>query len=154
MGHCSIHSRYFAFMIFLVLSLFFWLYHSFKKQPTSSKLSKSRIASIGTLPPQSCSQSYQINVRIISSGVSALVKKFSLQTFRTLAISWILSSLGVRNPDSYWAMRFAAFPSKCSRSPSSRCVDFSGIAHSRFHLCIREDALIVHLAFFINESFL
>lgn len=100
-GHCSIHSRYFAFMIFLVLSLFFWLYHSFKKQPTSSKLSKSRIASIGTLPPQSCSQSYQINVRIISSGVSALVKKFSLRTFRTLAISWILSSLGIRNPDSY-----------------------------------------------------
>lgn len=109
-------------MIFLVRSLFFWLYHSFKKQPTSSKLSKSRIVSIGTLPPQPCSQSYQINVRIISSGVSALVKKFSSRTFNALAISLVLLSLGVRNPDSYWAMRFAAFPSKCSRSPSSRCV--------------------------------
>lgn len=122
-GHCSIHSRYFAPVIFLVLNFPFWLYHSFKKQPTSSKSSKSRIVSIGTLPPQPCSQSYQIIKRIMSSGVSALVKKFSSRTFNALAMSLVLLSLGVRNPDSYWAMRFAAFPSKCSRSPSSRCVN-------------------------------
>ena len=121
-GHCSIHSRYFAPVIFLVLNFSFWLYHSFNNFSTPSKLSKIRIVSIGTLPPQPCSQSYQINVRIISSGVSALVKKFSSRTFNALAISLVLLSLGVRNPDSYWAMRFAAFPSKCSRSPSSRCV--------------------------------
>ena len=76
-GHCSIHSRYSAPVIFLVLNFSFWLYHSFNNFSTSSKLSKSRIVSIGTLPPQPCSQSYQIIKRIMSSGVSALVKKFS-----------------------------------------------------------------------------
>ena len=120
--HCSIHSRYSAPVIVLALNFSFWLYHSFNNFSTSSKLSKSRIVSIGTLPPQPCSQSYQIIKRIMSSGVSALVKKFSSRTFNALAMSLVLLSLGVRNPYSYWAMRFAAFPSKCSRSPSSRCV--------------------------------
>ena len=30
-GHCSIHSRYVAFVIFLALNFFFWVYHSFRK---------------------------------------------------------------------------------------------------------------------------
>ena len=85
-GQCSIHSRYFALVIVLALNFSFWLYHSFNNFSTSSKLSKSRIVSIGTLPPQPCSQSYQINVRIMSSGVSALVKKFSSWTFNALAM--------------------------------------------------------------------
>ena len=71
----------------------FWLYHSFNNISTSSKLSKSRIASIGTLPPQSCSQSYQINVRIISSGVSALVKKFSSLTFNASDVETVATKV-------------------------------------------------------------
>lgn len=141
-GHCSIHSRYFALVIFLAFNFFFCLHHSFKKSPTSSKSSKSKTISMGTHPLQPCSQSYQINVRIISSGVSALVKKFSSRTFNALAISLVLLSLGVRNPDSYWAMRFAAFPSKCSRSPSSRCVS---------PLCLRTS--LIFSPSFITTSF-
>ena len=71
-GHCSIHSRYFALVIFLAFNFFFCLHHSFKKSPTSSKSSKSKTISIGTHPLQPCSQSYQIIKRIMSSGVSAL----------------------------------------------------------------------------------
>ena len=79
------------------ISLFFWLYHSFKKQPTSSKLSKSRIASIGTLPPQSCSQSYR-RLLIYDLKRTLTAKEFSViyaLIFKELSVAEIAEKQGI-----------------------------------------------------------
>ena len=100
-GHCSIHSRYSACVLCPVSSFFLSSYHSFKYLLTFSNSSNSSIIHTRTLPSHPCSQSNQINKRIMSSGVSAFTKKFSSRTFNALAISLARLSLGVRNPDSY-----------------------------------------------------
>ena len=100
-GHCSIHSRYSACVLCPVSSFFLSSYHSFKYLLTFSNSSNSSIIHTRTLPSHPCSQSNQINKRIMSSGVSAFTKKFSSRTFNALAISLARLSFGVRNPDSY-----------------------------------------------------
>ena len=96
-GQCSIHSRYSAPVIFLVLNFSFWLYHSFNNISTSSKLSKSRIASIGTLPPQSCSQSYR-RLLIYDLKRTLTAKEFSViyaLIFKELSVAEIAEKQGI-----------------------------------------------------------
>ena len=75
----------------------FWLYHSFNNISTSSKLSKSRIASIGTLPPQSCSQSYR-RLLIYDLKRTLTAKEFSViyaLIFKELSVAEIAEKQGI-----------------------------------------------------------
>ena len=94
----------------------FWLYHSFNNISTSSKLSKSRIASIGTLPPQSCSQSYR-RLLIYDLKRTLTAKEFSViyaLIFKELSVAEIAEKQGISR-QAVNQMKNSAIKKLCSR---------------------------------------